>query len=68
MTCKPYGKRLTSKNMAKEIVTVLNHLDIRNSNVCDGGTEEEEEEDVVNPWNVVSKSQTGVDYDKLISK
>ena len=51
--------------MAKEIATVLNHLDISNSDVCDGGTEEE---DVVNPWNVVSKSQTGVDYEKLISK
>lgn len=28
----------------------------------------EEEDDVVDPWNVVSKSQTGVDYDKLISE
>lgn len=27
-----------------------------------------DEDDVVDPWNVVSKSQTGVDYDKLISK
>ena len=52
--------------MAKEIATVQNNLDISNSNVCEGGTEEEE--DVVNPWNVVSKSETGVDYDKLISK
>ena len=26
-----------------------------------------EEEDVVNPWNVTSTSQEGVDYDKLIS-
>lgn len=26
------------------------------------------EEDVVDPWNVVSTSETGVDYDKLISK
>lgn len=26
------------------------------------------DDDVVNPWNVVSKSETGVDYDKLISK
>ena len=25
------------------------------------------EEDIVNPWNVASKSATGVDYDKLIS-
>lgn len=27
-----------------------------------------EEDDVVDPWNVQSKSQTGVDYDKLIRK
>lgn len=27
-----------------------------------------EDDDVVNPWNVQSKSQTGVDYDKLIRK
>jgi hypothetical protein len=53
--------------MANDSATELKHLDIRNSNVDDCGTEEEEE-DVVNPWNVVSKSQTGVDYDKLISK
>jgi hypothetical protein len=51
--------------MANEIATDVKHLDIRNSNVVDSGTEEE---DIVNPWNVVSKSQTGVDYDKLISK
>ena len=23
-------------------------------------------EDIVDPWNVVSKSDTGIDYDKLI--
>ncbi len=28
----------------------------------------EGDDDVVDPWNVVSKSETGVDYDKLISK
>lgn len=27
-----------------------------------------EEEDVVTPWNVTSKNDTGIDYDKLISK
>lgn len=26
------------------------------------------EEDIVDPWNVTSTSQEGVDYDKLISK
>jgi len=33
--------------------------------LVDGGGEEE---DVVDPWNVASKSQTGIDYDKLISQ
>lgn len=27
-----------------------------------------EEDDVVDPWNVTGKSQTGIDYDKLISE
>lgn len=27
-----------------------------------------ENEDIVDPWNVVSKSNTGVDYEKLIRK
>lgn len=27
----------------------------------------ENEEDVVNPWNVTSTNDTGIDYDKLIS-
>jgi hypothetical protein len=49
--------------MANDIATVLEHLDLNNC-IADSGTEE----DIVNPWNVVSKSQTGVDYDKLISK
>ena len=29
---------------------------------------EDAEEDVVDPWNVSSKSDTGIDYDKLVSK
>jgi len=49
--------------MANDIATDVEHLDLHSS-IADSGTEE----DVVNPWNVVSKSQTGVDYDKLISK
>jgi tryptophanyl-tRNA synthetase len=51
--------------MANDIATDVKNLDLSNSVVADSGTEEE---DVVNPWNVVSKSETGVDYDKLISK
>jgi hypothetical protein len=49
--------------MENDIATDVEHLDLSNS-IVDSGTEE----DVVNPWNVVSKSQTGVDYDKLISE
>lgn len=26
-----------------------------------------EDDDVVDPWNVAGKSETGIDYDKLIS-
>jgi len=49
--------------MANDIATDVEHLDLHSS-IADSGTEE----DVVNPWNVVSKSQTGVDYDKLIKR
>ena len=35
--------------------------------VEDAGTEETEE-DVVDPWNVTSSSDKGIDYDKLIRK
>lgn len=30
--------------------------------------QKEPEEDVVDPWKVVSSSETGIDYDKLISE
>lgn len=30
--------------------------------------EETQEDDFVDPWNVASKSETGIDYDKLIRK
>lgn len=31
-------------------------------------TEAGVDDDVVDPWNVTSKSDTGIDYDKLISR
>lgn len=34
--------------------------------IIDDGTNVDD--DLVDPWNVVSKSDAGVDYDKLISK
>lgn len=37
--------------------------------MADGGVENLSlEEDIVNPWNVASKSSTGVDYEKLIKR
>ena len=46
-------------NMAetKEVISTI-------TSVAEG----EEEEDVVDPWTVSSKSDKGVDYEKLISK
>lgn len=41
--------------MSGDIVNNVNNLTLNNV-----------EDDVVDPWNVVSKSDTGVDYDKLI--
>lgn len=43
--------------MSGEIINNIDNLKINN-----------EEDDVVDPWNVVSKSEAGVDYDKLIRK
>ncbi|CAH1163499.1 unnamed protein product [Phaedon cochleariae] len=41
-----------------------NHID----KVPIGTVQENDETDIVDPWTVVSKSETGVDYDKLIKK
>lgn len=43
--------------MATELANNVNNIDLQ-INL---------EDDVVDPWNVVSKSETGIDYDKLIS-
>lgn len=45
-------------------------LDGKIENLCLEGenAKEKNEDDVVDPWNVVSKSAAGVDYDKLIVK
>lgn len=32
------------------------------------GDSQVQDDDFVDPWNVVSKAETGVDYDKLISE
>jgi hypothetical protein len=39
-----------------------------NNNVADANNEEQPDEDVVTPWDVVARNSKGVDYDKLISQ
>lgn len=41
----------------------LENLSLKSKEVND-----DDDDDVVDPWNVCSKSKTGIDYDKLISK
>lgn len=52
--------------MAKPVVQQFNQLEVNDR--CVEEHDHDDCEDVVNPWTVVSKSATGVDYDKLISK
>ncbi|XP_071453786.1 tryptophan--tRNA ligase, cytoplasmic [Hetaerina americana] len=49
--------------MANGVENCLSELSLVNS-----GDKDEAEEDVVNPWNVSTKSAAGIDYDKLIKK
>ncbi|PSN41349.1 Tryptophan--tRNA ligase [Blattella germanica] len=49
--------------MANDVCNDIKQLNMSNSH---DSQDRDEEEDVVDPWNVVSKSATGVDYDKLI--
>lgn len=50
---------------ANDLEPKVNDLKINNSTVDDNGVEDDD--DLVDPWNVESKSTKGVDYDKLIS-
>ncbi|CAL1289749.1 unnamed protein product [Larinioides sclopetarius] len=47
-----------------------NNVEKRMDNGCEKETENSEstDGDIVDPWNVVSSSETGVDYDKLIDR
>jgi len=40
---------------------------LENMRISGDGAPAEEDDDVVDPWNVQSKSDKGIDYDKLIS-
>lgn len=44
-----------------EVEKNISDMKIEENNVKEG------EEDIVDPWNVVSKSDAGIDYEKLIS-
>jgi hypothetical protein len=48
------------------VADTLSAMELSERAAADGSADCED--DVVDPWNVVSKSQTGIDYDKLISK
>lgn len=41
---------------------------LENLRVSGDGAPSDEEDDIVDPWNVQSKSDKGIDYDKLISR
>ncbi|KAJ3649530.1 hypothetical protein Zmor_021270 [Zophobas morio] len=49
--------------MSGEIINNIENLSV-NEKIDNG----EVDDDFVDPWNVVSKSETGIDYDKLIKK
>ncbi|GAB1608185.1 tryptophan--tRNA ligase, cytoplasmic-like [Argonauta hians] len=56
--------------MADEFQSNMNELNLKDKNPEENVVEEEKDDDcdVVDPWNVVSKSAKGVDYQKLITK
>ncbi|KAJ8963268.1 hypothetical protein NQ318_018735 [Aromia moschata] len=57
--------------MANELTNTIEHIALTNNHEqvsLTNNHEHEGEDDVVDPWTVVSKSDTGVDYDKLIKR
>ncbi|XP_066993683.2 tryptophan--tRNA ligase, cytoplasmic isoform X2 [Anabrus simplex] len=52
--------------MSVELIKAVGDVQLGNPDV--NGKNENDEDDDVNPWNVFTKSQTGVDYDKLIKR
>lgn len=45
--------------MATDLMNGINNISVKDKNMA--------QEDIVDPWNVVSTSDTGIDYNKLIS-
>ncbi|EFA07367.1 tryptophan--tRNA ligase, cytoplasmic [Tribolium castaneum] len=48
--------------MSGEVINEVNNLQVTEK------TKDDVDDDFVDPWNVVSKSEKGIDYDKLITK
>lgn len=50
--------------MSDKLADTMEALDLTNKQTTEGG----EDDDFVDPWNVVGNSVKGIDYEKLISK
>ena len=50
--------------MSDKLADTMEALDLTNKQTAEGG----EDDDFVDPWNVVGNSVKGIDYEKLISK
>lgn len=55
-------------NLSEEMADVPEVENIKLEENNGSSTSAVDEEDFVDPWTVTSKSDTGVDYEKLISK
>lgn len=66
MTSTTETERRGQQNGAGAVPSVEEQLE--NMRVSGDGAPSEEDEDIVNPWNVCGKSDAGIDYDKLISE
>ncbi|XP_066262683.1 tryptophan--tRNA ligase, cytoplasmic [Euwallacea similis] len=53
--------------MSEDLMNCIDEFSLQKNRTQSNG-QEKSEEDQVDPWNVVSKSETGVDYDKLIQR
>ena len=61
--------RIKEKYFTKVISMAEISLKMADTNLNEEGNKAElEDEDFVDPWSVSSKSETGIDYDKLIRK
>jgi len=61
---------MTNTETAQNGASAMPGMDeqLENMRVSGDGAPSEEDEDIVNPWTVCGKADTGIDYDKLISE